>query len=111
MEILALTPYLGLLISLFTAAALIKNNLTSGEKGLDERLKKVEGKLIEHDRRIQTAQSDIEHLPDREITHRLEISLTEISGRLNTLDERLKPIAATSGRLQEYLLEQAKHEH
>ncbi len=38
----------------------------------------------------------------------LEMSMAEISGRLNVLDERLKPVAATSVRLQEFLLEQAR---
>lgn len=108
MNVLDFAPYISLAISIITLGTLIKNNLTSGEKELVAKSVKTENKLVEYDRRIQALESELKHLPDRDTTHRLEISLMEIAGRLNTLDERLKPIAATSGRLQEFLLEQAK---
>lgn len=60
----------------------------------------------------------LKHIPDREQSHRLELAITQLSGRLDamdqrvsgkieTLDERLKPVSAISDRLQEFLLEQA----
>ncbi|SIR41199.1 Protein of unknown function [Rhizobium sp. RU35A] len=98
----------GLAVSIFNLIAHIRTIMSSGEKKLDERLTKAEGKLIEHDRRVQALEGEIKHLPDRETAHKLELALAQISGRLDTLDERLKPIAATSGRLQEFLLEQAQ---
>jgi len=102
----------GVLISLalnsFNLLANVRSMLSAGEKKLDERLGKVETKLIEYDRRIQTAESDIKHLPDRDATHRMELALSDMNGKFSALEEKLKPIAATSERLHELLMEQAK---
>ncbi|MGD9476131.1 DUF2730 family protein [Shinella sp. G-2] len=106
MDVAPLVPWIGLSISIFTLFGLVRNALTSGEKKLEERLTKTESKLIDHDRRIQTVEGEMKHLPDRETAHNLQISMERIAGRLDTMDERLKPIAATNHRLQEYLLEQ-----
>jgi len=59
-------------------------------------------------RRLQSVENDISHLPDRDSWHRLELSMTRLSGRLDTMDERLTQVAAISERMQELLLEQAK---
>lgn len=82
--------------------------LAAIDKKLDERLTKAESKLIEYDRRIQSLEGEMKHLPTREAQHKLEVSMEKMSGRMDTLVESLKPIAATSGRLQEFLLEQAQ---
>ena len=118
MNILDLGPYAGLVISLFTAAALIKSNLTSGEKELSARTAKAESKLVEYDRRIQAIEAELKHLPDRNTTHRLELSLSEIAGRLNTIEaaqagrfhtmeQKLAPIEAMSERLNDILMDKA----
>ncbi len=99
--------------------AAIRTLLSAGEKMLDERLRKAESKLIDHDRRVQSIESDLKHLPDRNATHRLELMMAEIVGRLNTMEksqegqfatmeERLKPIQAVGERLEEVLVETAK---
>lgn len=51
---------------------------------------------------------DIEHLPDAAATHRQELMISEIKGKMDVLSERLKPVAEISNRLQEFLLEQAR---
>lgn len=107
MNILDMTPYVGLIISLITAAVLLKGIISSGEKRLEERVQKIETKLIGDDRRIQALENDMKHLPDRDMAHRLELGMEKVSGRLDTLDERLKPIDNLSRRLQEFLIEQA----
>lgn len=108
-------PWTSLALALIALLGHAKGYFSSGEKTLVSRLNKaeqdIEGsekKLIEHDRRIQSVEAELKHLPDRETAHRLDLALAQISGRLDTLDERLNPIAATSRRLQEFLLEQAK---
>ncbi len=101
-------PIVAFILSVIALATQVKSILSSGEKKLDERLAKAEGKLVEYDRRIQNIEGEMRHMPDRDMAHRLELTMEKISGRLDTLDERLKPIAATSGRLQEFLLEQAQ---
>lgn len=58
--------------------------------------------------RIQSVEATVEHLPDRDSAHRLELAVEKLNGRIETLDERLKPVAAIADRMQEILLEQAK---
>lgn len=108
MNILELTPYIALAISLITLATLVKNNLTSGEKQLAEDQIDHEKKLIDLDRRVQSIESDMKHLPDRETAHRLELNLEKLSSEVAIMNERIKPIAATSDRMMELLLEQGK---
>uniref|UniRef100_UPI003980405A DUF2730 family protein n=1 Tax=Shinella sp. BYT-45 TaxID=3377377 RepID=UPI003980405A len=108
MDLSIIMPWIGAALSIIALATQLKTIFTSGEKKLDERVTKVEVKLVEHDRRVQTVESEMKHLPDRETAHSLQLAMERIVGRLDTMDERLRPIAATNHRLQEYLLEQAK---
>jgi len=98
---------------------LLKGILSSGEKALEARLVKAESKLIEHDRRIQTVESDMKHLPDKETTHRIEMTMITIVGRLDrqdatldgrfsAMDAQLKPIQAIGERLNDVLVDQMK---
>jgi septal ring factor EnvC (AmiA/AmiB activator) len=58
--------------------------------------------------RIAKLENEFRHLPDRDSVHRIELSLSAVKGELKALGEQLKPVAAISDRLQEFLLEQAK---
>ncbi|WCA60276.1 DUF2730 family protein [Agrobacterium tumefaciens] len=119
-------PWLSTVIAAIALLGHLKGWVNSGEKQLSKNIAelkekqiedvtvistaitKVDQKLIEHDRRIQTVESELRHMPSKETTHQLERTMERILGRLDTMDERLKPIAATNHRLQEYLLEQVQ---
>lgn len=77
-----------------------------------ERFQKVENRLLK-------IEGDLEHMPDRDQSHRLELALEKLTGqmetldsrmtgRMDTLDERLKPLSATSARIQNYLMEHSE---
>jgi len=98
---------------------LLKGIISSGEKKLEDRLVKAESKLIDHDRRIQTVEGDMKHLPDKETTHRIEMTMITIVGRLDkqdatldgrfsAMDAQLKPIQAIGERLNDVLVDQMK---
>ncbi len=87
----------------------LAERLASIEKKMDERQTKAETKLVEYDRRIQTVEGDIKHLPTRDAQHQLEISLEKINGRLDTVVESLKPIKHNGEMLGELLREQVKN--
>ena len=108
LDLSLLTALVALALSTLNLFAGVRNLLSEGEKKIDERLKKAEGTLINHDRRIQTVEDGMQHLPTRESQHGIELSLRDINGRFATLDERLKPIAATTERLHELLMEQVR---
>lgn len=100
MEIAAFLPWLVAVSTLISIGTAVTVFFTSGAK-------QNEKKLIEHDRRIQAIEGELKHLPDREMTHRLELAVEKMSGRLDTMAETLKPIRATTERMNELLVQQA----
>lgn len=50
----------------------------------------------------------VDGLPNADMMHRLELSLARMEGHIDRLDERLKPVAAISERMQEILIEQGR---
>lgn len=58
--------------------------------------------------RVAALESEFRHLPDRGAVHTIQLSLSELRGEMRAMGEQLKPVAAISDRLQEFLLEQAK---
>jgi flagellar capping protein FliD len=114
-----IASFIALLLSSVNLFAAVRTIMSAGEKKLDERLTKVESKLVEHDRRVQAMENEVKHLPDRDTTHRIEMTMAQIMGRLDAqdatiagrfsaMDERLKPIQAIGERLQDVLIEQAR---
>lgn len=93
----------------------LKGWINAGEKTLADkvkdagaRVKAAEDRLESHATRILSIEGELRHLPDRDGFHRLEMRMTELTGQLNTMTERLKPVEAIGERLQELLLERAK---
>jgi hypothetical protein len=86
----------------------------SGDRKLanDERFKAIELKhgvlVAELDLwkgRVTTVQSDLKHLPDKDVTHRLEMAIANMGTELGKLSERVKPIANMADRMQEAMME------
>lgn len=67
----------------------------------------VDVRVAQAETRLTRVEGEIDNLPDKDSAHRLELSLSEVKGELKVLAQRLEPVAATSNRLQEFLLEQA----
>lgn len=107
-DVSLVTAFVALALSTLNLLAAIRNLMSEGEKKMDERLKKAESTLITHDRRIQTVEDGMQHLPTRESQHSIELALRDINGRFAALDEKLKPIAAITERMHDLLLEQAR---
>ena len=102
------SAYIGVALGAIALLGHLKGWINSGEKQLKDDVVSHTEKLTAHDRRIQSIENEMKHLPDRKAQHRMELSLTEMNGRFAALEEKLKPIAATSERLHELLMEQAR---
>lgn len=74
----------------------------------DEEVRVLDRRMDEAESDIKTITTELRHLPDREATHRLEMAVQELNGRMGILDERLKPVAAISERMQELMLAEAR---
>jgi septal ring factor EnvC (AmiA/AmiB activator) len=101
--------------ALIAIVALAVSIISASRKGLEAKFDRLSTELNEQREissslagRISGVERDIQHLPDLSATHRIELTMSELSAKIAVISEQLKPVAATSSRLQEFLLEQAK---
>jgi predicted nucleic acid-binding Zn-ribbon protein len=76
-------------------------------EAINERISTVAERVDLVEDRVTKVESDVEHLPDKDSTHRLEIALGEMKAEMGRLSERMRPIASMADRLQEAMLERA----
>ncbi|MBS7586422.1 DUF2730 family protein [Ancylobacter defluvii] len=69
---------------------------------------KLREQLADVDRRLGAAEMTIRHLPDKDMSHRLEMAIARLEGRMETMDERLKPVAVMAARVQERMFEETR---
>lgn len=77
-------------------------------RAASERVTGIEGRVDKLEERTTRVEAEIRHLPDKDSTHRMELAIGDLRADVRVIAEQLKPVAATSSRLQEYMLEQAK---
>ncbi|WP_276200372.1 DUF2730 family protein [Chelatococcus sp. XZ-Ab1] len=84
-------------VILLSSKFVTRDQLAASNKRIDD----IEDRLI-------TLEGEMRHLPDKDVSHRMELAIKEMQGDISVLAERLKPVAEISRRLQELFLEQAK---
>ena len=60
-------------------------------------------KLTDHDRRIQTVEGELRHLPDQEAVHELKVAIVELQGTVRALDVQLGAVGRTVANIDGYL--------
>lgn len=80
----------------------------------DEALKELSGnvegcgkKLAAHETRLAFLETDIKHLPTKDDFHKLQVGMTELSGQMGVIIERVGPIKAIAERLQDVMMSEA----
>jgi hypothetical protein len=89
--------------------------LALGVSLIGGRSKAVADKLTRHsiaidnlETRCTKTEQEIEHLPSKDATHKIELGLVELRAEVRVIAERVEPISSIADRLQEFLLERAK---
>jgi hypothetical protein len=102
-------PWIAVALS---AASLAYTILSGRKKDTDEKFKAhdirigaLAGKIDIVEDKVTVVQNDLKHLPDKETTHRLELSISEMRTEMRGLTERMKPIGAMAERMQDAILE------
>jgi len=85
----------------------LRRDMSASRKEVDQAVKAVDDKVDTVAGRVSTLETIMESLPDKDSLHRLEVTLTALSGQIETLNVRIGPIDNLSRRLQEVLLERA----
>lgn len=78
------------------------------DKASQGRVGAVEERASQMETRLTSLEGELRHLPSRDQTHKMEIALEKMNGQLQVMAERLGPVASTSERLQEFLLQEAQ---
>ncbi|SFM36022.1 Protein of unknown function [Pleomorphomonas diazotrophica] len=86
------------LLSMATAVWVL---LTSPTKAVSSRVDDISVRLAK-------VENDLAHLPDTETFHQLALSVSEMRGDLKALTAHVESAAATSDRLEQWLLKQGK---
>jgi hypothetical protein len=101
-ELLKLANEYGGALALIGSFAVLLISTKFATRGdLSDVAKKVE--VLED--RVSKVEGEMQHLPDKEITHRLELSLVAMKGELSAMNEKLRPVSATMERMQDLLME------
>lgn len=94
----------------FSSIALCMSFYAIVRKGRDKQIDDLEAageasdkRLASIETRLSVVEGDMRHLPDKEATHRLEMAITQLAGKMEAMDERFKPVAATLNRIQDVL--------
>lgn len=77
------------------------------EVKFDERMAKGDAKVERLEDKVASIEGEIKHLPDKDTAHRMEMAIARLEGKFETMDERLKPVAAMATRMQDYFVEKA----
>lgn len=78
---------------------------TLGTKAGSAWVSAIEGRLNAVEDRVSRVESRLEHTPDKDVSHRLEMAIARLEGRMETMDERLKPVAEMAARVHERMFD------
>ena len=99
-------PWVAIVISI---AGFLHSFLSGRSKQNDERFGVIAGKVDAVEDRVTRIEGELKHLPDKNATHRLELTLAEMRTELRGVTESMKPIKAMAERIQEAALETLVH--
>ncbi|QFS97574.1 hypothetical protein FIV06_09085 [Labrenzia sp. THAF191b] len=81
--------------------------ITSKAKANAEHLKAVDAKLVDLDRRVQSIESELKHLPNKDDVNELKLAMAQLDGTVGRLDESLSGISRTVRRVEGFLMKES----
>jgi uncharacterized coiled-coil protein SlyX len=102
-----LKDWVGVISAIGVVALAVVVNFFRGLFVPKEDYKETAKKVEALEDRVSKVEGQMDHLPDQASMHRMELDLSGMRGDLNVMAERMKAIASTGERLQEYLVDQA----
>ncbi|WP_332117261.1 DUF2730 family protein [Azorhizobium caulinodans] len=94
------------LMGIVALASLVTSIVMTRGKAASDRVAKLETSIDGLESRVTTVEGEVRHMPDRETSHRLELAIERLEGRMEVMDERLKPVAAMANRVHERMFEE-----
>lgn len=104
MDIAPLVPWLGAISLMLSVGTAIYTMFTGGAKRNAVDIQKIVGDLAKHDRRIQTVEGELKHLPSKESVYQLQVALTEMKGQITSMAKSSEATERATRRVEEFLL-------
>lgn len=104
MDLSILMPWIGAALSIIALGTQLKAIISSGEKKLEERVTKAERTLVDHDRRVQRVEDALQHLPNKDVVHQLQIDLTEMKGQMASMVKSSEATERATRRVEDFLM-------
>jgi len=102
-----LKEYAGLLAVLISIGSTVWLWLTAGSRSNTDELRKVGEALDGHDRRIQSVEQEIKHMPSRETVHKLELTMKDMQTQLAAMAASSEATERTARRVEQFLIDRA----
>lgn len=77
-------------------------------KALTDKLARHSTRIDDLETRATKIEQTLTHLPNKDATHDLKVSIEQLRADIRVIAARVEPIASIADRLQEFLLEKAK---
>lgn len=85
-----------------------RNEFKELQKSGDERGARADLATATIERRLVHVEYRISEMPTKESIHRLELSIRDVQSDIRKVSADLKPVAETTARINEYMLEEAR---
>jgi len=115
MTIVELQMLVSIIAMLITIGTALWSWLSAGSRknekliaGLGERVVGLNERVVGHGARLDQLEGHVQHQPSNDDIHAIRLSLRDLKSEIAVLSERVKPLIATTERINELLLEQAR---
>ncbi|UES58520.1 DUF2730 family protein [Roseibium aggregatum] len=99
-----LQKWLGAVGALLGISSMIYTWITARSRINGETIEKHERKLIDHDRRIQKVENEVDHLPTKDDFNELALKLEQSNGLLGKIEVEYKGLHEAVRRIEKFLI-------
>jgi len=109
MDIDALRNFAALGTSVLSIGTVIYAWLTSRSKINSAEIEALRALVAQQGTEIQLLKNALAQMPSKDTVHALDLKVTELTGSINVVAESLQAVERTAHRIENFLLDQAKH--
>lgn len=100
--------WLTLILSALALGGVVRAALNSTATENAAKIVVLQKDQTEMQRRLQTVENELRHLPDKDVTHRLEMAIADLRNSVVKLEATGEQTARTAARVENFLLERGQ---
>ena len=84
--------------------AIVYTLISTRSRAGRDHVQNLELRIHKNEQAIERLQIEVAHLPNSNDMHAIRLGMARMEGQLSTIEERLKPLASISERMQDFLM-------